>query len=104
MPSIRTVRPPGEARERRRKAAEQRRPPEIDRRQEPTIGPLLEDTASLEMVRDSVENDDPYATHAWHLDPREGVRRAADLEAVNRDRSAGDVDNPYDKSKGRKGW
>jgi len=104
LPPIKTVQPPGTGRVERRKAPDQARPPGQERRKQRKIDPVFEDTGSLELARDSQAADNPYETHSWTIDPRDGVRRVDDLKAVNRDRSDGDEDNPYDTGIGRKGW
>ena len=103
LPPIRTVQPPGQARAERRQTAERRLPPEIERRKEPTLGSIFEDTGSLELTKaDPAVDENPYDTQSWHLHPSDGMHRVDDLKQINRERKDSDRDNPYDRRTGRK--
>ena len=104
LPPIRTVRAPGEVR-----AANQER---LAREFEESGAfaaadgeddPFM-DTGSLELQREASDLANPYDTHTWEMDPEEGLRRVEDQSLVNRSRSKGTPDNPYDTIVEKKGW
>lgn len=104
LPLIRTVRPPGSVRAehqaRREKEFEESGAFQVA---EQPDDPFM-DTGSLELQRESADEENPYETHTWEMDHDEGLRRIEDPGLVNRKKTEGSSDNPYDTIVKKKGW
>jgi len=102
LPPIKTVQEPGLARRQRleREAAE------VEAAAKPVADKDIDpfDTGSLEVAGDVGHSDNPYDTQALQYQGSSGPRRVEDLQAINKDRTSGEEDNPYDTVVHRKGW
>ena len=67
--------------------------------------PMFQDTGTLELEGDMVDDANPYDTSSWKLDPEKGIRRVEDDKTVDRKgRVKVTSNNPYDTGSYRKGW
>lgn len=67
--------------------------------------PIFEDTGSLALEGETAEDENPYDTSSWKLDPEKGIRRVEDDKTVDRSgREKNTSNNPYDTGTFRKGW